>query len=918
MKTGLSKLLSLLLATFIFYASFAQIQHAPAYPLITHNTYFSIWSFSDSLNGSDTKHWSGDKQAINGLIKVDDKVYNFMGRSAVSPYAILLPASDEEQYTCRYVFTTPATGWQLPAFDDKLWSTGAAPFGTGHAKNRTIWNTKDIWVRRKFTLSATDAKQLTLKMYHDDNVEVYLNGKQVYKENGYNGTYDFYPITNYLVKGDNVLAVHCQNTSGGQGLDFGLANNIITANNQPVINAKQTSVEVTATQTKYSFTCGKINLQATFTSPLIMSDLDLFSRPVSYISFKVSSNDNNKHDVAVYVGAESDIARNNNRENMVAEKYISDNVSILKCGSITQPVLQERNERINWGYMYVAVPAAFKSTQYISRSTDAINPFTTIDTTLTSEKGRVEVLSTILPFGAVNTPQEKFIEIGYDDIQCLQLFQQNLEPWWKTNGKQTIEQVLNKAASEYNSVMQRCNSFNDSLYTNAVNAGGEDYAKLCALAYRQSIAAHVLVKSPVSNDILFISNENSSGDFVSTVDVSFPAIPMYLLYNTELAKGMLTAVYYYCESGKWKEKFAPHDIGSYPFGNGQTYLFAMPSEETGNMILMTAGVEKALGNTDYAKQHWAQLTKWAEYLKKTGWNPPYELTSDDFAGPIAHSVNLSAKIINAIGAYAGMALNMGDTATFTSYYTLAKQWAAQWLQHADAGDHYLLAFDQPNTWSQKYNLVWDKLLGMQLFPQSAYDKESSYYVSRKNKYGTPLDNRATYTKSDWLLWSATLSYDNNVFKSLAAPIYKYVMETPSRVPMSDYYQTITGVKESFQARSVVGGYFMKMLEAHWQQMPTNMTSKNALNKPAYLNNEDKLSISIQPTPAVSIAEATIKNAKGKLSINIVNLQGKVVYASSNINTTTVQLPVHNMVDGNYIVSVTDGKETATARLVKGH
>jgi hypothetical protein len=127
------------------------------------------------------------------------------------------------------------------------------------------------------------------------------------------------------------------------------------------------------------------------------------------------------------------------------------------------------------------------------------------------------------------------------------------------------------------------------------------------------------------------------------------------------------------------------------------------------------------------------------------------------------------------------------------------------------GDHYKLAFDRPGTWSQKYNLVWDKLLDLDLFPASIRKTEMAFYLEHLNQYGLPLDNRADYTKLDWELWTATLTEDASQFNALMDPIGKWLNETPSRVPLTDWYDSKTGVMLHFQARSVVGGVFIKAL-----------------------------------------------------------------------------------------------------------
>nr|WP_234408748.1 DUF1793 domain-containing protein [Marinilabilia salmonicolor] len=155
---------------------------------------------------------------------------------------------------------------------------------------------------------------------------------------------------------------------------------------------------------------------------------------------------------------------------------------------------------------------------------------------------------------------------------------------------------------------------------------------------------------------------------------------------------------------------------------------------------------------------------------------------------------------------------LGKEDIAAKYTEEAKRMASEWMQMADDGDHYRLTFDRPGTWSQKYNLVWDKLLDLGIFPDEVAQTEVQYYLTKQNKYGLPLDNRDTYTKSDWVVWTATLADDHETFKAFISPLHSYVTETPDRVPMSDWYRTTDATQVGFQARSVVGGYFIKMLE----------------------------------------------------------------------------------------------------------
>lgn len=798
-------------------------QKAPSYPLITHTPYFSIWSPTDQLNAATTVHWSGKDQSLIGILQVDNQFYRFLGQN-VKEYKTVLPTGlDVNDASVAYTLSEPVAGWQQPDFNARNWKSGRLPIADNNPEARTKWTTDDIWIRREFDFKEADKSLLSLALRHDDNTVAYLNGKEIYRKEGWLEHYVNLNLSKALekdlVKGRNVLAFHVRNTAGNRYFDVGLVREVKRENSQHIIKAKQTNVQIQAMQTIYNFDCGSVDLEVTFTSPLLLKKLEILTRPVSYITYKVTPKDGKSHKARVLLSASSNIAVNEPNQEVKAVVLKATGVSLLKVGTKQQPVLKKKGDdlRIDWGYFYVGADQASTKQSITTSAYAGINEFTagTLGTNTADVSGKTLSLNTCIDLGnaTASNAAKGHMLLGYDELYAIQYFHTNLRPWWNRDGKQQFTNLMAKAEKEYNTVMKEVESEDQVIKKDLVVSGGENYADLSILAYRQSIAAHAIVESP-GKELLFLSKENFSNGSINTVDLTYPSAPLFLMYNTELEKGMMRGIFYYSESGKWKKPFAAHDLGTYPLANGQTYGEDMPVEEAGNMVILAAAITKVDGNADFAKKHWKTLSIWADYLAKEGFDPANQLCTDDFAGHLARNVNLSAKAIVALRSYSMLAEQLGEKAVAQKYLKLAQSMVPKWMELADDGDHYTLSFENKGTWSQKYNLVWDKVLDFNLFPKEVYEKEIAYYLKQQNKYGLPLDSRKSYTKSDWIMWTATMTPDRATFEKFIDPLVLYVEQTPDRVPLSDWHVTTDARQQGFQARSVVGGYYMQALN-YW-------------------------------------------------------------------------------------------------------
>ena len=631
----------------------------------------------------------------------------------------------------------------------------------------------------------------------------------------------------------------------------------------------QQSVQIFPTRTLFNLKCGtSIQLNITFLQTLFTDDYIRLSRPVYYVDWSVSSLDGKDHSVNMMLSFSGEHVINSDDLQTVEWSTVGGAaINAVRIGNSKQKILGSKGDQVNidWGYLYLSSPSlsassvwggsifnatqSFLTTGMLPSTKDINSPRVCNDdlpglsaTASMNVKGNVNGSSssqtTTIP------PSHQTFLVAYDDVASVKYFGDNYQGYWTQNYTDILD-AMNHASEEFDAMLVQSTDHDSALLDKLSNAGGDEYAQLCALAYRQTLAATKLVWNHNQTVMWNFLKEISTNGDMQTVDVIYPASPMLLYTNPELLKLLLIPVLEYANNQtyvKFGDPYSPHQLGTYPIADAPTKSQEpMPLENTGNMFFMLLGVAQHQNNeVEWIQKFYPILKSWADELLSSLPYPANQLCTDDFTGKLANNTNLGAKGIVALEAFAELC-RLSKQKNCEMYSSTAQQYAKVWVNNAlstTPSRHYKMSYNPvphvPDSWSIKYNLMWQRLL--QLKGPFDYDSivkdELKYYASKSNQYGVPMDPRHTYVKTDWLSWIAAMAGDlngMNDFHFFFDPIYKSVNETKDRNPFTDLYDTTTADQsmDGFIARPVIGGIF-----AHALMQDKNMRtpSSNAIIK----------------------------------------------------------------------------------------
>ena len=261
----------------------------------------------------------------------------------------------------------------------------------------------------------------------------------------------------------------------------------------------QVALQVLPTRTMYDFDGEGVHVTLTFTTPLLAADLETLARPVTYLTWQVHSSDSKPHGVSLYFDASAELVVNKPDQAVVWSRETIGALTALKMGSQEQPVLAKSgdNLRIDWGYLYVAALRDSSVHQVIASGASAREKFVSDGSVPPTDDARMPraandaspVAAFTFDLGRLGTKTiSRHLILAYDDLYSIEFFHHRLRPYWRRNGAQAAA-LLTQAERDHASLAERCEVFDRELMHDLERVGGLKYARLAALAYRQSLAS---------------------------------------------------------------------------------------------------------------------------------------------------------------------------------------------------------------------------------------------------------------------------------------------------------------------------------------------------------------------------------------------------------------------------------------------
>ncbi|KAJ6628763.1 hypothetical protein B0H10DRAFT_2209222 [Mycena sp. CBHHK59/15] len=580
--------------------------------------------------------------------------------------------------------------------------------------------------------------------------------------------------------------------------------------------ATQKSSQFTSTQSIFVLSAGPVDLTVTFLSPVEPNDLVKQSIPFSYMAVSAASTDGASHSVQVYSDISGEWVSGDNSLTVNWNSTTTGSVLTHQVQLANPTVFGEVNDHTQYGSAFYSTLNTVGTTYQTGADVNVRAQFinngklaNTLDTGFRAINNNWPVFGLSHDLGSINPATAPVVfSVGHIRDPAITYIvaggsTQSRSLYFLSECPNTAA-VISAFLGDFSCALARAQAFDAKVQSDATKIS-EDYAAVVALSIRQAFGATELTISKTSTEI-------SSDGNVNTVDVIFPAWPIFLYTNPALGKYLLEGLFRYQASGQYPNKWSVHDLGWFKLSQSSRHNDgadeAMPVEESGNMIIMALSYAQKSGDISHLTRYFALLDQWTQFLITDSLIPANQISTDDFAGPLANQTNLAIKGIVGIGAMSKIQALLGNSAQSANYSSIATSYVSQWQKFSASttGAHLTLSYGSPDSWGLSYNLFGDKMLKLNLFPTSVYDEQTAWYQTHANAFGVPLDTRHTYTKTDWEIYTAAIVTNTAVRDVFIGAVKKWVSDGQSNGAFGDLYDTVSGAPVGFRARPVVGGH----------------------------------------------------------------------------------------------------------------
>ncbi|KAJ5761209.1 hypothetical protein N7520_008365 [Penicillium odoratum] len=587
----------------------------------------------------------------------------------------------------------------------------------------------------------------------------------------------------------------------------------VASPNDGTTSATVTAATYTSTHSTFTVTAGSRTFTLDFFSPVSPKNYLRQSLPFSYLTVTLVAGDSSS--VQIY----SDISESWTGQSTDSSWSYSTTGStgVFQIEAVGQATYSENSDgQALWGSaVYATRPSSDStlSTQAGPRVTvreQFIEEGTLTGTYADWTSGAVVAFAHDL--GTTADESSVTFAIGHVREESINFLGAAQTGYYRATYPDTLEAV-SYFLDDYDDANSESTTFDDLISNTGSSSFGSKYSDVLALSVRQVYGG---IEVTIPNETLdtsstraFIKEISSDGN-INTVDVIYATFPIFYVLSPDYIKLLLSPVFEYMATDAYSEIYAVHDIGAlYPNATGHLSSGeAMPIEESGNVILLTYAYQKASGDTDLYTTYSSQIETYANYLYNNGLYPAAQLSLNDALGDLANQTNLAVKAAVALTAY-------GKLASDTTYVTTGRDWADKiWTDHLGtdaAGTRFLIQYNI-TPWFLVFNHYPDKLFGLDVFPDDAYNATSDFYPTVREDAGIPLDGTIGWGQTNWQSFvAATVSDDTR--DTFIDDLWTYISNGLNTAPFSDRYWVTAsgsysaGESYSFRARPTLGSHF---------------------------------------------------------------------------------------------------------------